>query len=512
MPRRRVAARRADDHVARGLSNERLGFIQGRLAEAQSHVLSGRADVALRVLKPLERECARMEPFAALLAAAEHETGSSERAYARLWPLVRARDAAQNTLFLCGRVCQRTARHEEALEAFRRAHAAGPGEPRCAAVLASVLNTAGEHEEALRVARREACAPAPPEDALLRTHAARALLRLGREGEARAELELARSPAAPGPARRGAGFVESEILAAAGDHAGAFDAAGRARAIEPGAFDPDAFDDSVGRVVRAFSREAMASLPRASARNDRATLIVGMPRSGTTLVESILDRHPSVHAGGELAEIPLSVHRAGGALAPGGVSLLTDAGALSRAFVETEAGVYAERLKALSRRARFVTDKMPHNVLHLGLAELLAPGARVIRCLRDPRDVAVSLWTTPFRGHHTYADSLEGIGRYMLGVRRLAEHWASVLSLPILEVEYEALVAEPRAQAERILAFLDLEWRDECLSFHEGGRRAWTASSEQVRRPVSTGSVGRWRRHEAQLAPLLGVIGDLRRV
>ena len=495
--------------TAADLSPERVAVLRAKFAEVQRLIEQRRPDDALRVLAPMERECRGIERYAAMRASVEHDLKMSEDAYARLWPVVRSPDASVPSLALFAKICQSTGRNEEALDALGRAWLAQPANPEVANLYAGQLNTAGDPEGALRVCREAGLADGSPEGLVLRTHAARAHLDLGRPEEATETLAPAIAPDAPAVSRRIGAFVESAILAKGGDHVGAFDAASRAHATEPAPWDPDAFDRAVDEMIEGFSPEFLASAHRAPQRNERAALIVGMPRSGTSLVEQILDCHPRARGGGELNELTYAVARSGPAAKIEGMALLGAPAALEPRVIDGLGDAYAKRLRAIDRRARVVSDKMPLNILHLGLLELIAPGARVIRCRRDPRDVGASIWMLPFQGSHAYAERLDHLGRFMRTVDRLAAHWASVLSVPILDMEYQAMVSEPKEQTARMLEFLGLEWDDACLRFHESRRKTWTASSDQVRRPVTTGSLGRWKRYDDRLDPLIAELGGL---
>jgi hypothetical protein len=225
-----------------------------------------------------------------------------------------------------------------------------------------------------------------------------------------------------------------------------------------------------------------------------------MPRSGTTLVEQVLAAHPEVFGAGELTDV-LKIARA----------LLgdsSDAGAIARALRSLKppdfgalAGRYLDRLDALDRSARHVVDKIPGNHLYLGVIAALWPGATIIACRRDPRDVAVSCWTTAFEQVH-WANDLRTIARQIIRHDRLMAHWKVVLPIPIIEVVYEEMVADFEPQARRMVEALGLTWDPACLEFHATKRPVQTASLLQVRRPIYSSSVGRWRSYESALTPL----------
>ena len=149
---------------------------------------------------------------------------------------------------------------------------------------------------------------------------------------------------------------------------------------------------------------------------------------------------------------------------------------------------------------------MPHNFEQLGLINLLFPDARVIHCARNPIDTCVSCYVTQFSIAHTYSCDLAHLGHAYGEYHRLMKHWRSALDIPMLDVVYEELVADPDAGARRIVEFLGLPWDDACLRFYEAERAVSTASVDQVRKPVYTSSVSRWKRYERRLGPLLAAL------
>jgi hypothetical protein len=148
------------------------------------------------------------------------------------------------------------------------------------------------------------------------------------------------------------------------------------------------------------------------------------------------------------------------------------------------------------------------NFLYLGLLASLAPAARIIHCVRDPRDTCLSCYCTDFAGHVAAMASLESVGAFYRDYRRLMAHWQGVLELNMLEVRYEDVVADLEGQTRRLLAFVGLEFNERCLRFHDADRVAMTASVAQVRRPLYSSSVGRWRNYAARLEPLHKALGD----
>ena len=229
--------------------------------------------------------------------------------------------------------------------------------------------------------------------------------------------------------------------------------------------------------------------------------ILGMPRSGTTLVEQILASHRHVHGAGELrtlkrivtscfdkgkvAEFPESIRQ------------------VDSADFEHPGFEYIQAIRKHTPDARFITDKMPENYKYIGLIKLMLPGAKVIHCRRDPVDTCLSIFKTFFTVMHEYSHDLGELGRYYSFYCRLMEHWHSVVPGFIHDVQYESMVVDQAGQTRALLEYCGLEWDDACLEFHKSDRPVRTASAEQVRRPIYKGSVQLWKRYETQLAPLL---------
>jgi hypothetical protein len=231
-----------------------------------------------------------------------------------------------------------------------------------------------------------------------------------------------------------------------------------------------------------------------------------MPRSGTSLVEQILSTHPGVYGAGELTAIDQFARHLGDAT---GDAYPQSALHLDQATIDAAARQYLAALQDLAPSAIRVTDKMPGNFLHLGLIQLLFPGARVIHCRRDPLDTCLSCYFQQFNQGQTFSYDLSDLGHHYRQYQRLMRHWQSVISLPMLDVHYEDLVADQEAMSRKMLEFCGLDWTDECMRFYESKRYVATASYDQVRQPIYHKSVGRWRHYERYLGPLKTALGDL---
>ena len=263
-------------------------------------------------------------------------------------------------------------------------------------------------------------------------------------------------------------------------------------------YDVDADVARMDATAAAVGPELMGRHAGAGDPSDLPIFIVGMPRSGTTLIEQILASHPDVHGGGELTQLGALL---GGAEYPGLASRLTGErlAQLGRA--------YSEQIAALAPGRRRVTDKTPANFLHAGLIHLMAPNARIIHCVRDPRDTCLSCYTTLFASGQRFAYDLAELGTYYRGYAALMDHWRARLPPDrFTEVRYEDVVADLEGEARRLVAFCGLEWDDACLDFHTTRRQVRTASANQVRQPLYRRSVGRWERYADHLGPLTAAL------
>lgn len=271
------------------------------------------------------------------------------------------------------------------------------------------------------------------------------------------------------------------------------------------------FDSAYFRSSDGPAEQAAGGWGRGGLDSEVPVFIVGLPRSGTTLTEQILASHPQVFGGGEL---PLA--RQGFESLPGVLGVpdgphqalrqLLQGPDDERARVVRElAAGHLEQLRKLDPGALRIVDKMPDNYLYLGWIVTLFPRARIIHCRRDVRDVALSCWMTHFQSIR-WACHPEHIATRIEQYRRLMEHWRQVLPVPILEVDYEQTVTDLEGTARRLLAAVGLDWHPNCLEFHRTDRPVRTASLTQVRRPIYTHSVARWKHYEAELGSLFARI------
>jgi tetratricopeptide (TPR) repeat protein len=267
-------------------------------------------------------------------------------------------------------------------------------------------------------------------------------------------------------------------------------------------FDSTLHSQAVDRLIRVFSKDFFESLPPPGVQSRKPLFIVGMPRSGTTLVEQILSSHSRIEAGGELSTIvSIAMQMRHAALAyPEAIT------ALDQTALTHLARQYLDKLDDVSAPADRVTDKMPFNFMHLGLIQVLFPGATIVHCQRDAMDTCVSCLFTTFGESLQFSSNLDALGQYYLDYRRLMSHWRRVLPTPCLDLTYERLVGETHQVVQELLHFCGMDWEPACEQFYQTERGVRTPSRWQVRQPIYGHSVGRWRHYERCLQPLLHVL------
>jgi hypothetical protein len=253
-------------------------------------------------------------------------------------------------------------------------------------------------------------------------------------------------------------------------------------------------------IAEVFRPALIEAKPGRGARSDLPVFVLGMPRSGTTLVEQILASHPMVHGAGELKRLHALIEEIG--TFPECVT------ALSIDEITSLGERYLAGVAPMATGRRHVTDKMPSNFFYCGMIRLILPDARIVHCRRDPVDTCLSCYTKLFAAHQPFAYDQAELGRYHCAYQTLMAHWRATLPAShFLEVDYEAVVRDVEGQTRRLLDFLSLPWDETCLRFYETERPVRTASVNQVRQPIYATSSGRWRKHAAQLKPLLDALG-----
>lgn len=402
-----------------------------------------------------------------------------------------------------GIVLESLGRLDEALECYRRLQHLKPGHITAITGEASILARQGKFEAAYENLRPllEKGAPESPFVVLTLASFCRQVKQCP-QAIAMMERLLARENGALGRFERiSLHFSLGKLYDAAGSYEDAFKHYKCGNQLKKSAFDRDEHSRYVDDLIQIYSKPFMAGAKRASATSQRPVFIIGMPRSGTSLVEQILASHPQIYGAGELEDIGRMTKSLPAMLAtnkpyPQCMSELTED------VCNVLAQRYLERLDQLDPDAVRVTDKMPRNFFHLGLIALLFPGARIIHCVRNPFDTCLSCYFQNFIGGNEFADDLEDLGAYYLEYRRLMDHWRHTLGLPMMTIHYEELIADQKSLSRELVEFCGLEWDEGCLRFFENKRVVSTSSYDQVNQPLYKRSVERWRKYESHLEPL----------
>ena len=395
---------------------------------------------------------------AARVLLAEERDQEAEKRLRQLLALDKSNPLA---LDLLGNLLAEAGRFDEAWQCFEQAIAAAP-------------LMAGSYYDMVR------CRRITQADEALRTDMQAALTRPGLEPEHLVRLHLALGKAA-------------DDLA---DHETAmrhFDDAERVRqAISP--FDAAAFGHQVDRLISLFPAELF--LKQEDFSDHTPILVMGMPRSGTTLVEQILSSHQDVAAGGEL-----------NFWNERGIAWLqTNPAVAGSDFLDEVRAGYKSLLRQIGPDAARVTDKMPFNFLWAGLIHLAFPGATIVHCRRSAIDTAISIHQTNFNRHVAFPTGGADLVAYFRAYQRITSHWRQVLPASrFIEIDYESLTAAPEPEIRRLVAACGLDWSEACLSPERNARVVKTASRWQTRQPIYRSQVERWRRYE----PWLGELGAL---
>jgi tetratricopeptide (TPR) repeat protein len=258
----------------------------------------------------------------------------------------------------------------------------------------------------------------------------------------------------------------------------------------------------IDQIIRNFDTQLMCQFRDGASASEVPVLIVGMPRSGTSLTEQILASHPAVFGGGEVAywNAAYDAYRDAQLEGKAGADL-----------VPGMASNYLDQLASLSGGAPRVVDKMPANFMYAGLIHAAFPRARIIHMQRHPLDTCLSIYFQNFFNIGPYANELDDLAHYYGEYVRITNHWRAVLpATALLEVPYEALIADQESWTRRMLDFIGLPWDPKCLDFHQTDRAVITASRWQVRQKIHTASAGRWRNYEKYVAPLRHLVPGVR--
>lgn len=300
-------------------------------------------------------------------------------------------------------------------------------------------------------------------------------------------------------------FDLGRLYDAKGDYERAFGYFEQGNRRMRGQYDRDDADRTIAGIMADHRPAVLARTASLAVERPRPLFIIGMPRSGTSLVEQIVASHPQVCGAGELTDLVdiANEYRGGRNAAEPWVSELTEEA------LNAMAARYLERLDAIATgNPRYVSDKLPSNMFRIGLIHKLFPDARILHVRRNPIDTCLSCYFHNFSGYHTYCYDLGDLVHYYRNYRRLMAYWRETLPRPMLELDYEALVADAETQVRRVLDFLELDWDDRCMRFYQNKRAVITSSHAQVQNPIYNQSVARWRHYAGHIQPLIEGFAD----
>jgi tetratricopeptide (TPR) repeat protein len=399
----------------------------------------------------------------------------------------------------------RSGRHEQAIETYRRAIELFPEMPAGHVGLGNTLKTVGRQGEAIDAYRRAT---------VLRPEASEAWWSLSNlktfrftDDEVETMRRQLEREELPDESRVQFCFALAKACEDRGEYARAFELYDRGnglrRAIE--SYDPVQTESVNERIAEVFTAEFLARNARHGHPDPAPIFVVGLPRSGSTLVEQILSSHSLVDATHELPEVGrlitrINRERRDGTAYPEAVLDFSaeDWATLGRSYIQQ-----TQQYRATA--PRFI-DKNPNNFASIALLSLALPNAKFINTRRHPLDTCFSCYRQLFAKGQPFTYDLLELGEYYLQYDRLMKQWHTVMPGRVLDVQYESMVADQEAQTRRLLEFCGLPWEDGCLRYYETRRAIRTASSEQVRLPIYTESIGIWRRYEQQLAPLIEIL------
>jgi tetratricopeptide (TPR) repeat protein len=471
-------------------------------AIAASHRYYGDAEVFLQRAVDCAPDFIRAR---ADLVSVQLERDKFDEAISNADRLIRVDNRLPDSYLLLGTAYGSAGRYEEAIEAYEKTLELAPGHRGALSGLGNMMRTVGQFENA--VAAYRACIREHP--GFSEAYWSLANLKTFRfEDSEVAEMEsLLDKEGLPSQSL-------VQLCNALGleyenrcdyDRAFEFFERGNSARRQSESYDPVETEDLHDRLIDVFSSEFLAQHASAGDLDQSPIFIIGLPRSGSTLIEQILASHSQVEGTHELSDLSritenIPKHFEIRERYPESMLQLD-----AKAFAELGALYVSRTRRHRAGRAHFV-DKNPNNFVHVGLLHLILPNAKIIDARRHPLDSCFGSYKQLFAKGQPFTYDLVEIGEYYLQYRRLMDHWHEVMPRSVLEVRYEDVVADLDHQVHRILEYCNLPWEDDCLRFHETDRAVKTASSEQVRQPIYSTSINLWRNYEPRLAELIEIL------
>jgi tetratricopeptide (TPR) repeat protein len=462
---------------------------------------------AVRLLRHALKQSAHLPLARRGLSQALLALGNLSEAESTMRGLLKMEDQNPNNWVMLGTVYTRLMRQEDALMAFEQAARLNPDEVRLRLSIGHLNKTLGRRGECEQAYKR--CLEMDPRMGEAYWSLADLKNYVFSDAEIESMESLLKGEDGDDEDQAHLHFALGRALEHKKDYAAAFDhyATGNRRRRKTVPFDIEAFENKTRRVRECFDPAFFATRAGYGYPDPSPIFIVGLPRSGSTLVEQILASHSRVEGTFELPNLLTIVRE------------FDHADPAHDAYPEIVRTVPPEHLGTLGRRyieetaplrgARpYFIDKMPNNFSHVGLIQAILPRAVIIDARRHPMDACFSTYKQHFAEGQSFSYDLEDLGRYYRCYLSLMDHWDAVLPGKVLQLQYEQLIREPEAQIRRLLSHCSLPFEPACLKFHETKRPVRTASAEQVRQPLYTSGVGYWRHFEAQLAPLRRALGE----
>jgi tetratricopeptide (TPR) repeat protein len=499
--------RRKSEDIFRAILRQDPSHVAALCGLAALSLAADRAQDAERLLRHALRQCAYLPLAYRGLAPVLIAQGRLAEADAATQHLVRIEPQSPQSWVTVAGVATRLLRQERALEAYRRAAELKPDDVGLRMSVGHVQKTLGRRREC-EASYRSALRMQPQ-----RCEAWWSLADLKNYAFSDEELgtmEGLRDRGVQGRSNEAQlHFALGKAYEQRRDYVRAFAAYARGNALRSldAPFDIELFERRSARIRSFFDAAFFASRAGSGDADDAPIFIVGLPRSGSTLIEQILASHPSVDGTMELPNV-LNIVAQLDNLAPGRDGYPQALERVPREGLTAFGARYlAETAPLRSGRAHF-TDKLPNNFSHVGLIQAILPRATVIDARRHPMDACFSTFRQYFAEGQTFSYDLEHLGRYYRCYLELMDHWDRVLPGKVLHLQYEDLVRDPELWVRRLLSACRLSFEPACLRFHETQRPVRTASAEQVRQPLYDSAVGYWRHFEKELEPLRRALGD----
>lgn len=435
-----------------------------------------------------------------------HELGKHEEAIRLYQRAIELQPGTELLYVNLAYAYQAMEKYRDALQWYREARRINPQSAAAAAGEANILHRTGDSDAALGLVER--FLPENKQNAALATLYLNLSKAKGSEENAITLAEAALNT--PGASRSDTVqllFAIAVAHDARGNHDTAFRYFQQANSSVFSRYDPEQQGKKVREVISFFLPDTYASLPRSALDTDVPVFILGMPRSGTSLLEQILATHNNVFAAGETQYIHRLAIECGKNVNVSQPAYPECLEALTSHDMTNYSMQYLEYLQNLSRQAERITDKTPHNFLHIPFITLLFPNARIIHCRRHPLDTCLSCYFRLFSGGNEYSYNLEHIARHYADYLALMEHWRK-LGIPMLEICYESLVNDQEYWSRKIIEYCGLDWDRKCLEFHKTGREIPSASFDQVNQPMYRGSLYRWKNYATRLDQLRNILGS----